>query len=190
MRLLKDKRCLYIGFMKSETYKVREIAKMISGEGDQEVIERLVRRIRYWTGEGILNPVGGKDTGSGNYREYDADEVRKVAIVCELARYGISITNFDPDGEYLDSFKGSSQWNDAVEGRRDVFLVHAEEFGCDAGNASQIVCEGKDVDLVGVVRTKVTKNSALKVSLPMNEDDFPSCLVINLTKLFSKLDLG
>lgn len=167
--------------MNRSTYTVRDIAEIISGSKEPDVIARVSRQIRYWTTEDILKPLGGKRTGSGRHRKYDANEVRKAALMDELARYGISAVRFDPFGEFLDDFMDSSQWEDAVLGKDDVFFIHAEECGIGGGNMGRI--ERRDLSFLIKLLTSREKQKI------HDYNNFPSALVINLTKLFAKLQL-
>jgi hypothetical protein len=190
-RLHKDKKCPLMIRMKGKTYTVREIAAIISGSDNSEVIERMVRRVRYWTNEGALKPIGGKrHTGSGNHREYDADEVRKAAIAAELSRYGISLGKIIPFDVYLEDIKRGELWKRAVEGTDNIYIVHSEEFGEEGGDMTGFCSELESrKDSVVSPMHVVSSRGRMVPDNPtsLDYDDYPSSLVINITKLFAKL---
>jgi DNA-binding transcriptional MerR regulator len=70
---------------------VSEIAEML-----EQVPERqrtLVERIRHWTREGLLQPIGEKNPGTGRHREYEADIVVYVAVLNLLANLGLQLSH-------------------------------------------------------------------------------------------------
>lgn len=162
--------------MKNTTYTVREVAAIISGSNDPKVIDRVVRQVRYWTNDGFLNPVGGKHTGSGRHREYNAHEVKKAAVIAELVRHGVSVSKLCPFEEYLDGLITDFIFDD----KENYYLVHAEEFGETGGNMSVVGSDDRSP-----LRIVDRWDEASMIDF-MN---YPTCIIINLAKLFSKLDL-
>jgi DNA-binding transcriptional MerR regulator len=169
---------------------VRNAATIISGSKNPKVIEPLVRQLRYWTAEGIIAPVGKKHAGSGTHREYTADEVRKAAIVAELVRHGFSVVKIGT--EYFEGIGDSPDWDCAVTGDDDVFFVHAKELGEDGGFYGWIGTRSKK-DLLWIIEKRSEKEKGKNLAerlLNQSWDNYTSCLVINLTKLFSNLKLN
>ena len=159
--------------MKNTTYTVREVAAIISGSNDPKVIDRVVRQIRYWTTEGILKPVGDKHTGSGRSREYNSNEVKKSAVIAELIRHGISLSKLYSFEEYLEELLSDLH----LEDKENFYLVHAEEFGET----------GADMSIIGS-----DDRNPLRILDRWDSDfmNYPTCIIINLTKLFVRLDLN
>lgn len=60
----------------------------------QEQSERratLVERIRHWTREGLIQPIGKKNPGTGRHREYDANVLFDVAVLNLVANLGLQV---------------------------------------------------------------------------------------------------
>jgi DNA-binding transcriptional MerR regulator len=51
----------------------------------------LRERIRHWTREGLVKPIGEKNPGTGRHRQYDESVLVDVAILDALARLGIQV---------------------------------------------------------------------------------------------------
>jgi DNA-binding transcriptional MerR regulator len=52
----------------------------------------LVERIRHWTREGLITPIGEKNPGTGQHREYHEDVLPDVALLNILADTGIQVS--------------------------------------------------------------------------------------------------
>ena len=189
--MLKDKRCFLIAPMKTTTYTVREVATIISGSEDLKVVERVVRQVRYWTTEGLINPEGGRHTGSGRHRVYNPNEVRKAAITAELARHGVSISMLCSVEGYYKGIDEGVRWDRAVNGEEDVFYIFANEFGDDGGSQSYLVSSKSKVDPLDVLKSReVFMMEIGSETIPSTDyNNYPTCIIINLTKLFARLDL-
>jgi len=124
--------------MSDRLYTVKDVARMIAFDKSDETIARVMRQIRHWTNNDLLFPVGGKDTGTGVSRVYDADGVRKAGIILELTRYGITVDMVGEETfeEWMSSIVTTKEWKRAIEGKDDFFLQFAWEAG--RGSSSRI----------------------------------------------------
>lgn len=173
--------------MSQQTYTVREMAALISPSQDRKAVEQLTRQLRYWTTEEIITPEGGnRHTGSGKHRQYDIHQVRKAAITAELVRHGISLVRLGPFGEYLDFMQEDPNWQEAIKGKLDVFITHAEELADDPANLGDIGPKSKLDPLEPIIRRDIIGKDTLGAMDYMN---YPTIIVINITKLFIRLDL-
>jgi DNA-binding transcriptional MerR regulator len=69
---------------------VSEIAERLAGRREERLA--LVERIRHWTREGLITPIGEKNPGTGRHREYHEDVLPDVALLNRLARAGIQVS--------------------------------------------------------------------------------------------------
>lgn len=119
--------------MSNETYSVKGVAERIAFRGDADEVRKIIRQVRHWTNADLLTPVGEKHTGTGVSRQYDADEVRKAALLLELSRYGVTVEMLENFDEWTDSLKRTDAWKKAAAGKGDYFLQMAWEPGEDGG---------------------------------------------------------
>lgn len=120
--------------MGDETYSVKGVAERIAYKGDADEIRKIIRQLRHWTNADLLTPLGEKHTGTGVSRQYDADEVRKAAILLELSRYGVTVEMLEGFDEWTSLLRGTDRWKKAAEGKGEYFLQMAWEPGDDGGS--------------------------------------------------------
>jgi len=171
--------------MSSEEYTLRQVAEIITGTTDPAVISRVSRQVRHWTAEDIVPTLGGKHGGSGVHRRYDANAVRRAAITLELVRYGITITSLEPFDEYLDDIADHPKWEKAVSGGENVFLSYSIECVED-GNTPIGLGTRDEADPLRLVEAQTEEDYGRGL---IEVKNYASTLVINLTKLFARLDL-
>jgi DNA-binding transcriptional MerR regulator len=68
---------------------VSEIAQLLVDEPERQAA--LVERIRHWTREGLIEPIGVKNPGTGRHREYGTSALVDVAILNALAGIGMQV---------------------------------------------------------------------------------------------------
>jgi hypothetical protein len=100
----------------TDTYTLREVARMIARKGDEDDVRRVMRQIRHWTVCEALVPEGDVHTGTGVSRRYGADEVRIAALLLVLSKYGMTMTEFEYLREMLENVVES--WR---PGEEDLF---------------------------------------------------------------------
>ena len=174
--------CVMVG----QTYTLREVAALVSKSSDPNVIERLARQIRHWTAEDLIETIGEKHGGTGVHRRYDAKGVRRAAIIEELVRYGITIAALDTFGEYLEINEGKEDWESAIVGEKIVFLSYAKSTE-EGGLSIMQVGTRNFYDPLSLL--EAVKNEDYGAGV-LDVQEFASILVINLTKIFSRLDLA
>ena len=78
--------------MKTEqTYRLDEMVRRLVPQGAKDDdIYRLKRRIQNWVTAGLVVPVTPKHEGRGFHRRFDHQELCKVAVLLELAKYRLS----------------------------------------------------------------------------------------------------
>jgi DNA-binding transcriptional MerR regulator len=74
----------------TRTLTVSEIAGMLDDAPERQ--GTLIERIRHWTREGLIQPIGEKNPGTGRHREYEADVVIDVAVLNLLANLGLQLS--------------------------------------------------------------------------------------------------
>ena len=154
--------------MDGELYSVKDVAALI-GATKGESQARIMRQVRHWTQHDLLHPVTGKSTGTGTSRLYDAHAVRCAVILHEFARYGIPLINLDGFDEWTDAVSQDPRWKAAITGKREVFITMA--WVADGGSAWGFAADEPTL-------------TAFR-----SDQGFSSAIVINLTRLFSRLDL-
>jgi hypothetical protein len=70
-------------------FTVGQIARALAAE--QKHRRPLMERIRHWTREGLIKPVGEKNPGTGRHRRYDENALAQVAVLDALAGLGLQI---------------------------------------------------------------------------------------------------
>jgi DNA-binding transcriptional MerR regulator len=69
---------------------VREIAdRIVRTPGVDKAA--LIERLRHWTREGLLTPIGDKHPGTGRQRQYNDSAVFDAAILNALADHGLQV---------------------------------------------------------------------------------------------------
>jgi DNA-binding transcriptional MerR regulator len=71
------------------TLTVSDIAQRIVKPGMDKA--RLVERLRHWTREGLLSPIGERRPGTGRHRRYSESAVFDAAVLSALADRGIQV---------------------------------------------------------------------------------------------------
>ncbi len=173
----------------SHTYTVKDVASLI-GQTPERDVEQLIRQVRHWTACDLLTTIGDKEPGTGRSRLYDAHQVRKAAVLAELAQYTIDVGKLETFGEWADMLAKHEGWKTAIEGKHDVYLQMA--FNPDGGLSWSI-----NVGEPNLFALKT--NSPLKRSIPvrlldggkldMPPQDFSTAVVLNITKIFRRLRL-
>jgi len=72
------------------TFTVSDIAQRIAKPSMDEAV--IVERIRHWTREGLLQPAGEKNPGTGRRRRYDEAALADAVVLNELAGLGFQVS--------------------------------------------------------------------------------------------------
>lgn len=160
----------------SRYYSVKDVARAIAYQRDPETIQKVIRQVRHWTNHDLIRPIGDKTTGTGVSRIYDADGVRGAAIAQEHISWGLTAEDLCTLGESLDDWRTTKEWNDAVEGRKAIFMRVSWDRRAD------------------VLMTQINQKQIQSwPDFPGNEITGPirpvSALTINLTALFKGIEL-
>jgi DNA-binding transcriptional MerR regulator len=70
-------------------YTVSEIAEILADAPGSE--PALIERIRHWTREGLIQPIGLKHPGTGRHREYEDRVLLEVSVLEALAGLGLKV---------------------------------------------------------------------------------------------------
>jgi hypothetical protein len=68
---------------------VAALAEVIRNDNDNPAAVN--ERVRAWTSEGLLTPIGDRNPGSGKHRTYDESSAFDAAILSRLADFGLPI---------------------------------------------------------------------------------------------------
>lgn len=160
-----------------QLYTVKDVARIIAYDQTPDGVARVVRQIRHWTNSDVLAPFGPKDTGTGVSRVYDANGVRKAAIVLELTRYGVTVDMLEAFEEWAAESLNEAWWEAAIDGTEDCLL----QFGWAPPDAAFVVWRvGTDGGLLPTRRKGRKQDPNFEV---------PSVILVNATALFQRLDL-
>lgn len=174
--------------MSSRIYTLKEVAALLCATGDQADMERVARQIRHWTLADLLTPAGKKYTGTGVSRRYSELEVRKAAILREVSRYGLTVTQLDGFGDWIEGVSSMAKWRDAIDGKRPVYL---ELMWSEDGDSLWMI--GADAPRVFQSGPKFVRTSTATLTggkqIEMPEPEFTSAIVINLSKIMERLKL-
>jgi hypothetical protein len=125
-------------------------------------------------GDATRDPEGGKDTGTGTSRRYGANEVRKAAMLVELAHFRIPAPVLELTFEDTERWTTAHEWQMAVRGDEVIFLNLAYTDGDEGTILSQVIVASSERNLLVATARDPAFN-------------FASAVVINLTKLFAKV---
>lgn len=67
----------------------KDLAETIAGSDAD--LSSSMERIRHWTREGLLAPIGERNPGTGRRRLYDEESLNTALILNELAKWGVGI---------------------------------------------------------------------------------------------------
>jgi DNA-binding transcriptional MerR regulator len=73
-------------------FTVSEIARRLASPERQTTLRE---RIRHWTREGLVHPIGEKNPGTGRHRFYKESVLVDVAILNALAGLGVQVRNLN-----------------------------------------------------------------------------------------------
>jgi len=89
--------------------------------------ERLIfERVRHWTREGLLSPVGEKNPGTGRSRLYDDSMVRKARALNSLTECGVTLRNLHVISDFLDN--KADEWLKKTAGSYDLVYLVIQKF--------------------------------------------------------------
>lgn len=163
--------------MTDRLYTAKQVARLIAYTGSDSEITQVIRKIRHWSANDVLVPLGGKNTGTGVSRVYDDLQVRIAAIVYELTRYGVTVEMLDTFNEYIaDGICFMDEWKEAVNDEADFIL--ALTWGGDGAIEStyRIVREGEPLTVATAYHDKIGST-------------FPSAILVNLRTIFRRIRL-
>jgi DNA-binding transcriptional MerR regulator len=98
---------------------VSEIAERIKKPGDDKA--RIVERVRHWTRENLLTPIGEKNPGTGQLRLYDESAVEDAAVLNELAEFGVQLKVQRFTINYLQTDKAKN-WRKTAKKGHSLYL--------------------------------------------------------------------
>lgn len=169
-----------------------EIAARIQEPGED--LRAITERLRSWTKEGLLKPVGKRKPGTGRHHQYPESAVVSAAILSKLSRhFGIWAPRLQHCDKALDhAVKYVDQWAKRWEDGEFIYLIigvlYADE---QAAIPSEILSEVQFVNIKSS-RQKTTSTRHLPPAFqPHRLIGVPELLefgiVINLTTLYRRL---
>ena len=190
----------------ARSYTVREMAAILVDQevsrewsGYQEQFDKRLHQVRHWTHCDYLKPIGKKHSGTGVARRYGADEVRKAALLRELTRFGMTVTQLGEEfGESLEERAAQKEWQQAIEGKTLIYyqvILPAGSTPDESGHAMNLVPAEKsllrmlDPKYVAAEKRKRAKRPKRSDLPEFPIQEFVSGLTISMTKLFATLDL-
>ena len=122
---------------------------------EHEAKQLLFDRVRHWTREGLLTPVGDKNPGTGRSRFYDETAVIKARVLNSLTECGMTVRNLHVVSNFLDSTV--DKWWSATGSSDPLFLaiqkrrrVEDWDMQIATGNVPELIF-GKAVEFTIVV---------------------------------------
>jgi hypothetical protein len=146
------------------TFTVTEIAERIARKGER--LELVADRIRNWTKDGLLEPTGEKNPGTGRSRQYPEKALIEAMVLLEL----MDCLGIQPIKArlYAGWFKAAKS---AIEKN-----VHHKEF--------LVLSRGSDGGKITVVDTQ----TANQLSAVLQRSKFASHIIIDLGALYARLE--
>ena len=152
---------------------VKQLAARLRPLRDDPDRARLVRRIRHWTLVGLLPTDGDLHVGEGRHRRYQPDTAFTVALLEELARHDLGVGSLKAVMFALAAYRALRTRDDrdpigeAMRGERSVAAWFSVSEAPDGwGIGVQMMVDPPGLDL---------------------PDSVTSALVVNLTKVFSRV---
>jgi DNA-binding transcriptional MerR regulator len=72
-------------------FTVSEVAHCLAWGAAEKRHDLYLRRLRHWATAGILQPIGALYPGTGQSRQFDAEQVYRAAVLLRLADWNLSI---------------------------------------------------------------------------------------------------
>lgn len=158
--------------MSGQLYNVKRVAQIISRSDDERVIEQTIRKIRHWTNEDVLSPVGDKHTGTGVSRMYDEEAIYIAALLLEITKYGVTVDHLDTFEEWIkECWEETDEWEASKRGAAD--LVFQLGWNDQGGGFSCVVREDK-----GLFWSPFGSDES---------ESYTSSIVVNATNVFKRL---
>jgi hypothetical protein len=113
---------------------VGELARAVALPGEE--LSAVTDRLRAWTKEGLLRPIGSKSTGTGHKRLYPWRAVFDAAILSKLASYyGLRATAIAPALD--DAWKQIAKYDYFADQGQDIWLLIGVSAG--AGQRAKLI---------------------------------------------------
>ena len=157
---------------------VKQLAERLAPLKDDPDRARTVRRIRHWTLTGLLPTSGDLHVGSGQSRSYEPHTAYQVALLEELSRYDLSVGQLKAimttiiANRAIQARDGDDAIGAAMRGERKVvawFALGEADYHSSSSGPLQAVLGGVD---------------QANFETP---DEASSAIVLNLTKVFSRV---
>jgi DNA-binding transcriptional MerR regulator len=161
---------------------VKELAERI--RRPDEPLHAVIRRVRDWTRQGLLNPAGKRNPGTGHHRRYDEPAAMNALALSALTRLGIDAGRSGKLKTREEAFfqlarMGLSQAAEAPD--RIIYLVSSADPKKDN---SIYLYRGDDVTSIDDEGKVQLRRSRLHVKYP--HEELEACIVINLTALLER----
>jgi hypothetical protein len=166
--------------MSDPTYSLKQVCALAGLSEDPAEVSKLARQIRHWTNSDLLHPQSGKRTGTGVSRRYSADEVRRAAVLVEIARYRVPVPVIESFAEAMDGYAGSPDWQAAMDGTRSVFLQLAWSEHNTQWTLSVDAPQTLLFDPKGSKDLQAADDDASRIT---------SAIVMNLTAIFARVQV-
>lgn len=159
-------------------FTVKQMARILTRSKDDDVVDRVIRQIRYWTQSSWLEPEL-LHTGTGVSRTYHPDCVYQAAVLMEVSRFGLSPMSMLALREHMGDFD-EGIWRTAIGGKTDVYLVGL------FNRAGEV--EWKTDGSLASIQMLEMKQENAEIKHPGSPYRYRSAITINVSKLFSDLD--
>lgn len=77
---------------KDAPYTLAELPSLLVPGADEIVAYKVTRKVQNWVTLGLAHPAENPHGGRGVHRRYDDEEIAKLRVLFELARYGMPTT--------------------------------------------------------------------------------------------------
>lgn len=139
-------------------YSISEIAAAICRAAGIDDATPLLRMIRYWANEGILQPLGPMHTGRGRDRLFLRQEILRAAILFEMSKWNLTagtmkilMTEIDREatsrcgGNLLDlvALPNTDYFRFSTHGYPRMYMLLTEYRPVPAANRSQLYIAAK-----------------------------------------------
>jgi DNA-binding transcriptional MerR regulator len=139
----------------------------------------LRERIRHWTREGLLKPIGEKNPGTGRHRRYDESVLVNVAVLDALAGLGMQVRSLHAVLRQVSELV--EEWSTKSKETRD--------FGIDYLAISFNPRWGEPIVLVQRANRRRGRRGGL-YRMPIEDPDNVVSLYINITRIYGIIETG
>jgi DNA-binding transcriptional MerR regulator len=156
----------------ARTLTVSKIAEILERQPRRQIT--LVERIRHWTREGLIRPIGQKNPGTGRHRQYNEFVLLDVGVLNVLANLGFQVGQQQSVVKQVKELYNQNMLNIyyGFAAQEEVYIVVSDPGG-EEQKAEVLYVSGKDEE---------TKRNLFKLSAQSD-----AVILINVGRIYKNV---